>query len=159
MAISYPSRPPVPAAKPFPLRREFGIPIWGWTPNEAPVNFTPLIRRALLAPLLLAPAVALAQAAPAPPASSNFAGLFTSWSGTSRESLRSETARQQPSGAVPASSPLQRSHGQAAALGERVGEIVRRGDCEEGERIAREAGDFALVRAVRDHCRASSASS
>lgn len=125
------------------------------------MNFTPLIRRALLWPLLLAPSVALAQAVPAPPAppSSNFAGLFTSWSGTSRESLRSESARQQPSGAVPASSPLQRSHGEAAALGERVGDVVRRGDCQEGERMAREAGDFALVRAVRDHCRAGPASS
>jgi len=121
------------------------------------VKLTPLIRRALLWPLLLAPAVALAQAAPAPP-SSNFAGLFTSWSGTSRESLRSEIARQQPSGAVPASSPLQRSHGEAAALGERVGDVVRRGDCQEGERMAREAGDFALVRAVRDYCRASETS-
>lgn len=42
---------------------------------------------------------------------------------------------------------------EARALGERVGEIVRLGDCEAGERLAREAGDFALVDAVRSYCR------
>jgi hypothetical protein len=30
---------------------------------------------------------------------------------------------------------------------------VRAGDCEEGERVARAAGDFPLVEAVRAHCR------
>jgi hypothetical protein len=55
---------------------------------------------------------------------------------------------------VPAYSPLQpRAEAEAVALGRRVGEVVRAGDCAEGERIAREAGDFALVNAVRDHCR------
>lgn len=115
-----------------------------------------------LLPLLaaaLAPAVAQAQQAPAP-APSSFSGLFTSWSGTSRDALRAETeTRRTPapsaeSGAVPAGSPLQvRSRNEAVALGERVAEVVRRGDCAEGERLAREAGDFPLVRAVRDHCR------
>ena len=107
---------------------------------------------------LLAPAAARAQQSGTTP---NFSGLFTSWSGTSRESLRAETEmRRTPpadaAGAVPASSPLQRSHGEAVALGERVAEVVRRGDCAEGERLAREAGDFPLVRAVRDYCRTSS---
>ncbi|HEV2866694.1 MAG TPA: hypothetical protein VGX37_09275 [Allosphingosinicella sp.] len=47
---------------------------------------------------------------------------------------------------------------QGRALGERVGEIVRLGDCQEGERVAREAGDFALVQAVRDYCATAAAS-
>jgi hypothetical protein len=36
--------------------------------------------------------------------------------------------------------------------------VVRRGDCAEGERMAREARDFPLVRAVRDYCAAQPAS-
>lgn len=114
-----------------------------------------------LALALLAPTTALAQPAAAP-AQPGFSGLFTSWSGTSRESLRAETEARRPAaapeaGAVPAASPLQGpSHTRAVALGERVAEVVRRGDCAEGERIAREAGDFPLVRAVRDFCRAGS---
>ena len=103
---------------------------------------------------LLAPTAALAQQAAAQP---NFSGLFTSWSGTSRESLRAETEARRPApeaGAVPAASPLQGpGRNQAVALGERVAEVVRQGDCAEGERIAREAGDFPLVDAVRDYCR------
>ncbi len=60
----------------------------------------------------------------------------------------------QETGAIPAWSPLDsRAQAEAVALGERVGEVVRAGDCAEGERIARVAGDFALVRAVRAHCR------
>ena len=51
-----------------------------------------------------------------------------------------------PSGPLRAGSP---------ELGQRVGEIVRAGDCEEGERVARAAGDFPLVEAVRTHCRTS----
>lgn len=39
------------------------------------------------------------------------------------------------------------------ALGQRVGELVRTGDCTAGERMAREAGDFALLAAVRAYCR------
>lgn len=42
----------------------------------------------------------------------------------------------------------------SVALGERVGDIVALGDCAEGERVARTAGDFALVAAVRDYCTA-----
>lgn len=108
-----------------------------------------------LAIAALAPSAAFAQQSPAP---TSFSGLFTSWNATAREALRAETEAHRPAplpvGAVPAGSPLQaRSHGQAVALGERVAEAVRRGDCAEGERLAREAGDFPLVRAVRDYCR------
>ena len=102
----------------------------------------------------LAPPAALAQQPVAP---SSFTDLFTPWSGTVRESLRAETEARRPpppAGAVPAGSPLQTpTRNEAVALGERVAEVVRRGDCAEGERLAREAGDFPLVRAVRDHCR------
>jgi len=109
----------------------------------------------------LAPSAIGAQTMPAPQPStpSGFSGLFTAWSGTSRESLRAEAEQRRapPAGAVPAGSPLgTRGRDEAVALGERVADFVRRGDCVEGERIAREAGDFPLVRAVRDHCRTSS---
>jgi hypothetical protein len=113
-----------------------------------------------LAPL--APSTAAGQAAPAaqPPPSNPFQGLWTGWSGASRDSLEAETrtqveaGRDAPAGtSTPAGSPLfSRSREEAEALGARVGEIVRGGDCAGGERIAREAGDFALVQAVRDYC-------
>ena len=97
-----------------------------------------------------------AEAAPANP----FQNLFTRWDGVNRDSMDTEVNLAQPaatepeSGAIPAYSPLQsRSEAEAVALGRRVGEVVATGDCAEGERIAREAGDFALVRAVREHCR------
>ena len=93
-------------------------------------------------------ASALASAAPAPAAAPDpYAGLWTRWSGANSEALRAEAARQAPaarSGPVRSGSP---------ELGARVGEIVRAGDCEEGERVARAAGDFPLVEAVRAHCR------
>jgi len=100
--------------------------------------------------------------APAPGAPPNpYGELFTRWDGVNRDSIEAEAspepaqaAADAQSFAVPAYSPLQpRSQAEAVALGERVGQVVRAGDCAEGERIAREAGDFALVRAVRDHCR------
>ncbi len=83
--------------------------------------------------------------------------LFTRWDGVNRESIDAEAGAAQPApenGAIPAYSPLEpRSRTEAVALGERVGQVVRAGDCAEGERIARQAGDFALVRAVLEHCR------
>jgi hypothetical protein len=83
--------------------------------------------------------------------------LFTRWDGVNRESIGAEAGAAQPvpaNDAIPAYSPLQsRSRTEAVALGERVGQVVRAGDCAGGERIAREAGDFALVRAVLEHCR------
>src|SRR5436190_20680504 len=120
---------------------------------------------ALLAMGLFAAVPAVAQtAAPAPePQANPYRDLFTRWDGANRESLEAETgtgeaapmAEAQPdSNAIPAYSPLQpRSDDEAIALGRRVGEVVRSGNCTEGERMARQAGDFALVRAVRAHCR------
>jgi len=118
---------------------------------------------ALLALGLLAAAPAAGQStAPAPAAEAPvnpYRDLFTRWDGANRESLAAEAEAAQPapepeSAGVPAYAPLtSRSQEEAVALGRRVGEIVRTGDCAEGERIARQAGDLALVRAVREHCR------
>jgi hypothetical protein len=117
---------------------------------------------AALTPLASVPAAGQATApAAAQPSSNPFQGLWTGWSGANRDSLEAETRIQaEPdrapppySTAIPAGSPLlSRSREQAEALGARVGEIVRGGDCAEGERIARDAGDFALVQAVRGYC-------
>jgi hypothetical protein len=105
--------------------------------------------------------VALAPAAEAP--ANPYRDLFTRWDGANRESLEAEAVAIEPApaaetrgDAIPAYSPLiGRSEDEAVALGRRVGEVVRAGDCARGERIAREAGDIALVRAVREHCRRS----
>ena len=120
---------------------------------------------ALLALSLLAAAPASAQGgAPAPaarPPANPFAEMFTRWDGVNREAIEAEASPAEPapapeSRAIPAYSPLDsRSRAEAVALGQRVGQVVRAGDCAEGERIAREAGDFALVRAVREHCSSS----
>ena len=107
--------------------------------------------------LLLSPAVALAQSAPAtprtPPEESGFESLWTGWRGVNRESIRAEAEAARAPAAPAASAPTRYQAG-SVALGERVGEAVRLGDCEEGERLARQAGDFPLVDAVRAHCRA-----
>lgn len=116
---------------------------------------------ALLAIGLLSAAPAAGQsAAPTPDAPANpYRDLFTRWDGANRDSLAAETDAAPPApapetGAIPAYSPLApRSQEEAVALGRRVGEVVRAGDCAEGERMARAAGDLALVRAVREHCR------
>ena len=94
-------------------------------------------------------AATLASAAPPPAAAADpgFADLWTRWSGANSEALRNEAARAVP--AAPAG-PLRAG---SPELGQRVGEMVRTGDCEGGERVAREAGDFPLVEAVRAHCR------
>jgi hypothetical protein len=101
----------------------------------------------MIATFLIASALASAAPAPARPADPSYSGLWTRWSTANGEALRAEAARQAPaapSGPLRAGSP---------ELGARVGEIVRAGDCEEGERVARAAGDFPLVEAVRAHCR------
>lgn len=100
-------------------------------------------------PILLALAAFSVQppAEAPPPAPPRFGGLFTDWRDASRESLDHERSR---TGAADAPA---RTAAEARALGDRVGRIVAEGACAEGERIAREAGDFALVRAVQDHCR------
>ncbi|HEV7660755.1 MAG TPA: hypothetical protein VGO55_13025 [Allosphingosinicella sp.] len=112
---------------------------------------------AALTPLASMPAAGQATASPP---SNPFQGLWTGWGGANRDSLEAETRTQDQldpappeATSIPAGSPLlSRSREQAAALGARVGEIVRGGDCAEGERVARAAGDFALVQAVRDYC-------
>jgi hypothetical protein len=117
---------------------------------------------ALLALGLLAAAPAAGQTgAPTPePPANPYRDLFTRWDGANRDSLAAEANTAQPAPApdgdtsIPAYSPLvSRSRDEAVALGERVGAVVRTGNCAEGERIARAAGDFPLVRAVREHCR------
>ncbi|HEV2818796.1 MAG TPA: hypothetical protein VGW40_16435 [Allosphingosinicella sp.] len=97
-------------------------------------------------------ASALASAAPPPAAAAPdpaaaFSGLFTRWTGVNDEALRAEASRAVPAGPA---GPLRAG---SPELGARVGEIVRAGDCEEGERVARAAADFPLVEAVRAHCR------
>jgi len=116
-----------------------------------------LVLCAALAPLPAAPAIGQGSAPAAQQAPSNpFQGLWTGWSGVNRDSIEAEA---QPAGEAAASTSIQavsplvsRSREEAEALGARVGEAVRSGDCAEGERIARVAGDFPLVQAVRDYC-------
>jgi hypothetical protein len=124
---------------------------------------------AFIALLAAAPAAAsqpvFAQQAPPSAASvapadgrARFQGLFVDWSSASRQSIDAErqAAARPPHG--PDAAGTAPSAGIAApgsvALGERVGDIVALGDCAEGERVARMAGDFALVAAVRDYCNA-----
>jgi hypothetical protein len=120
---------------------------------------------ALLAIGLVSAAPAAGQVAPPAPAAgapaNPYRDLFTRWDGANRESLEAEAGTVEPppeaetqGDAIPAYSPLiGHSEDEAIALGRRVGQVVRAGDCAQGERIAREAGDLALVRAVREHCR------
>jgi hypothetical protein len=116
---------------------------------------TPLLMMALAAAV-----PATARAAPVPAPSSGIGNLWTSWQGINREAMRAESeALRQVRHDVASAGPrrLHRLRNEGRALGERVGEIVRAGDCDDGERIARLAGDFALVEAVRGHCRADAA--
>ena len=109
---------------------------------------------------LLAPAIAFAQTAPAPAADPSFDTLWTGWNGASRDSMRTETEAMQRLRhelATAEAARLRQLRGEGQALGTRVGEIVGQGDCEDGERIARAAGDFALVEAVRNYCREAAA--
>jgi hypothetical protein len=88
------------------------------------------------------------------PERARFQGLFVDWNSANRQSIATERqATQRP--ALPAQPADGAAAGAgSAALGERVGDVVALGDCAEGERIARAAGDFALVAAVRAHCTA-----
>ena len=101
---------------------------------------------------------AIAGAAPQaqqPPAAPDFrtSGLWVDWKTLSKESREAEDGGARPPNAD--GPELQRlTRAAASALGARVGELVATGDCAGGERLAREAGDFALVRAVRAHCEA-----
>ena len=109
---------------------------------------------------IVAPVPALAASAPPAPPSSDFSALWTGWNRVNREAMTTETdaVRRVREDVATADAPRLRAlQNQGRALGERVGEIVRLGDCAEGERVARAAGDFALVEAVRAHCAATAA--
>ena len=109
---------------------------------------------------LITPSMALAQAVPAASAATDFSRLWTGWGGVNREAMSTETdavRRVRHDVATADARRLDQLRNQGRALGERVGEIVRLGDCAEGERVARTAGDFALVEAVRAHCAAADA--
>ena len=88
----------------------------------------------ILLAALVAPSLAVAAPVPAK-------GPWIDWSELSR---RAETTQ-------PAPAP-QRSETDARSLGDRVGRMVAAGDCRGGERLAAEARDSALVRAVREYC-------
>ena len=101
--------------------------------------------------MIAATLIAMALASAPPPANGanrNYSGLWTRWPTANSEALRAEREHQPQ--AAPSAGPLRAG---SPELGARVGEIVRTGDCEEGERVARAAGDFPLVDAVRAHCR------
>lgn len=107
-----------------------------------------------LAAALAASSPAIAQSAPQ---AADFRTMWTGWGTANAASLtieRRSVERVREDLATGDAERQRQLRSQGRALGERVGEIVRLGDCEEGERLAREAGDFALVEAVRDHCRA-----
>jgi len=89
----------------------------------------------------LLPAAAAAQA---PAQGVDSRGLWSDWRRVNAASLEAEARREGES---------RRTITAARSLGERVGELVASGDCEGGERMALEAGDFPLVEAVRDFCR------
>ncbi len=104
---------------------------------------------------LLAPALAHAQDRRAATGASDFSRLWTGWSSVNRQAMSTESAaagRVREEIAAADAERLAQLRDRGRALGERVGEIVRLGDCAEGERVARAAGDFALVEAVRAHC-------
>ncbi len=113
------------------------------------------LKTLLLALALTSPSVA-AQPAASPPPASQFHSLWTPWSGVSQQSRRNETEaldRVRQDFVTAGSERQAQLRDGGRALGERVGEIVRAGDCDDGERVARLAGDFALVEAVRNYCR------
>ena len=87
------------------------------------------------------PACALAQAPTAGQLDSR--GLWLNWRSLNTASLEAESRRK---------SAEARTVSEARSLGDRVGQLVAAGDCDGGERMAREAGDFPLVDAVRQYC-------
>jgi hypothetical protein len=89
-----------------------------------------------------------AQASSSPSPGTDFRGLWTTWTGINRDSMRAEVQA-----AAPTATPAGAMRAGTPELGARVGEFVRAGNCTEGERLARAAGDFPLLEAVRAHCR------
>ena len=111
-----------------------------------------IVAASILALLSAAPAAA---AEPATDGRARFEGVFVSWNAANRDSLAAEreAASRPPAELAPvATASVAIAVAGSRELGERVGEIVAMGDCAEGERVARAAGDFALVTAVRNHC-------
>lgn len=97
--------------------------------------------------------LALAAATPAAPSAppgegSASGGPWLDWSELSRQSSAAEAAGLDS----PANTSSPEALAKARELGDRVGRIVAAGDCAEGERLARAAGDMGLARAVRVHC-------
>ena len=106
---------------------------------------------------LVAPSMALAQVGATASTATDFSRLWTGWGNVNRQAMRTETdaiREVRHDVATADAGRLGQLREQGRALGERVGEIVRLGDCAEGERVAREARDFALVEAVRAYCAA-----
>lgn len=111
-----------------------------------------LLAAFVLVSLAAAPAAA---SGPGADARGRFSSLFVDWNAASRQSIEAE--REQATRPAPEPVATASAHVAVAgsrALGERVGDIVALGDCADGERVARAAGDFALVAAVRDYCNA-----
>jgi hypothetical protein len=104
--------------------------------------------------LALAAQPAAAATPAAPPERARFQGLFVDWSSANRQSIDTERAAAERPAPPSATQQASAAAAGSVALGERVGDIVALGDCAEGERVARNAGDFALVAAVRQHCAA-----
>ena len=100
-----------------------------------------MIRLSFLIVAML-PTAAIAQAPASGPADAR--GLWLDWRSVNGANLAAEARRQ---------SDAPRTAAEARSLGDRVGQLVAAGDCEGGDRMAREAGDFPLVDAVRDYCR------
>ena len=113
------------------------------------------LKSACICLALLTPSMALGQVEAAASSASDFSRLWTGWGGVNREAMSTESnamRRVRQDLATADAERLGQLRDEGRALGERVGEIVRLGDCAEGERVARAAGDFALVEAVRAHC-------
>ena len=118
------------------------------------------LRSVIVLVALLAPAIALAQTGSAPSADPDFDTLWTGWNGANQDSMRTESEaiqRLRHELATAEAARRRQLRGEGQELGTRVGMIVSEGDCEDGERIARAAGDFALVEAVRNYCRETAA--
>ena len=119
-----------------------------------PIAFIALVAAAPAAasqPVFAQPAVSAA-AAQSSDARARFQGLFVDWSAASRQSIAAE----REAAARPAHSPDAAAAASAGGIAAPGSEAL--GDCAEGERVARTAGDFALVAAVRDYCNAAAQS-